>query len=163
MPKTSHPPNQVKLSQTYVRAKQKTLLFMACNLLIEHMKNIVSACPFWSWLKNSKYPEAFLFFPLIGAQTQKPEMLTYKLSKTTSFISSPIMVNYEFSNHNRSICFHIHALCLCSSLDICSLQVLFTYKWFSFSWMHTIVHWTTKSLQEGYMWFYRKNCNHFCL
>lgn len=69
---------------------------MACNLLIEHMKNIVSASPLSSWLKNSKYPEAFPFSPLIGAQIQKSEMLTYKVSKTTSFIFSPIMVSYEF-------------------------------------------------------------------
>lgn len=105
---------------------------MACNLLIEHMKNIGFASPLSSWLKNSKYPEAFPFSPLIGAQIQKSEMLTYKVAKTTSFIFSPIMVNYEFSNHNRSICFNVYALCLCSSLDICSLQAVFTYKWIFF-------------------------------
>lgn len=68
---------------------------MACNLLIEHMKNIVSS-PLASWLKNSKYPEAFPFSSLIGTQIQKSEMLTYKVGKTTSFIFSPIMANYKF-------------------------------------------------------------------
>lgn len=68
---------------------------MACNLLIEHMKNIVSS-PLGSWLKNSKYPEAFPFSSLIGTQIQKSEMLTYKVGKTTSFIFSPIMANYKF-------------------------------------------------------------------
>lgn len=62
---------------------------MACNLLIEYMKNIVSASPLSSWLKNSKYPEAFPFSRLIGAQIQKSEMLTYMVSKTISFISPP--------------------------------------------------------------------------
>jgi len=69
---------------------------MTCNLLTEHMKNIVSASALSSWLKNSKYPEAFAFSALIGAQIQNSEMLTYKVSKTTSFIFYPIMVNYEF-------------------------------------------------------------------
>lgn len=77
-----------------MQAKQKKL-FMACNLLIEHMKNIVSS-PLASWLKNSKYPEAFPFSSLIGTQIRKSEMLTYKVSKTTSFIFSPIMANYKF-------------------------------------------------------------------
>lgn len=69
---------------------------MACNLLIEYLKNSISSSPLAIWLKNSKYPEAFPFSSLIGTQIQKSKMLTYKVSKTISFIFSLIMVNYEF-------------------------------------------------------------------
>lgn len=104
------------------------------------MKNIVSASPLSSCLKNSKYPEAFPFSPLIGAQIQKSEMLTYKVSKTTSFIFSPIMVSYEFLTATGPFVFTYMPSVFVSAWIFAAFRLYLDRNEFFFFQIHTVVY-----------------------